>query len=708
MTARAQSIGQALGISPQQVEAVLKLLENGATIPFIARYRKEATGSLDEVRIAEIQSAYKRLEELDRRRAVVLQSIEEQGKLTPELRAAILAASTPTDLEDLYLPYRPKRKTRGTVAIERGLEPLARRLLEQPSINDLEALAQPFLNGEVPTVADALQGARDILAEWIGEDRQTRDCVRRHFERSAHISARVVKGKERQGAKYRDYFAWNEPLAQCPSHRILAMFRGENEGYLRLTIAPQDEGALSADLRQLWVKGSAAAAQQVQMAVEDAYKRLLQPAIETEFRHLAKQRADAEAIRVFADNLRQLLLAPPLGERRVLAIDPGFRTGCKVVVLDANGNLLEHTTIYPHEPQRQVSESRKTLVHLVEMFQVEAIAVGDGTAGRETMELLRHTPFERPVEFYLVSEAGASVYSASAVAREELPDYDVTVRGAVSIGRRLMDPLAELVKIDPKSIGVGQYQHDVNQTLLREALDRTVESCVNAVGVNLNTASKHLLSYVSGLGPALAQNIVTYRTKHGPFRSREELKKVPRLGAKAFEQCAGFLRIRNAENPLDNTGIHPERYALVAQMARDLGCSLNDLIADKNLRKSINLKRYISGDVGLPTLQDILRELDKPGLDPRGSATPFEFADVHHLEDLTPGMILPGIVTNITNFGVFVDIGLKISGLVHISQLSNRFVQSPADIVKLHQTVRVRVLEVDAERQRIALSMRDI
>ncbi len=708
MSAYAQSIGQALGIAPRQVEAVLRLLEGGATIPFIARYRKEATGSLDEVRIADIQSAFKRLQELDKRREAILQSIEEQGKLTPALRNALLAATTLTELEDLYLPYRPKRKTRATVAIERGLEPLARQILQEQHRTDIEALAQAFLTEEVPTVGEALQGARDIIAEWVSEDRRSRDRVRFHFEHSAVVAARVVKGKEAEGAKYRDYFTWTEPLAQCPSHRLLAMRRGEEEGFLRLLIAPEDEETVMADLERLWVKGAADAALQVQMAVRDAYKRLLQPSIETEFRHSSKERADAEAIRVFADNLRQLLLAPPLGERRILAIDPGFRTGCKVVVLDAAGQLLEHTTIYPHEPQRQQEESRKTLTHLVEVFQVEAIAVGNGTAGRETMDFLRDIAFARPVDIYQVNEAGASVYSASAVAREELPAEDVTVRGAVSIGRRLMDPLAELVKIDPKSIGVGQYQHDVNQTLLRESLDRTVESCVNAVGVNLNTASKHLLTYVSGLGPVLAQNIVNYRTEHGPFRSRSALKKVPRLGEKAFEQCAGFLRIRNGDHPLDNTAVHPERYGLVEQMARDLGCTVADLIAHRSLRQKINLKRYVGGDVGMPTLQDIMRELDKPGLDPRGKAQPFEFAAVRNIEDLAPGMVLPGIVTNITNFGVFVDIGVKASGLVHISQMADRFVRNPADVVRLHQQVRVRVLEVDLERQRVALSMRGI
>jgi len=708
MTTYAHRIGQGLSIAPRQVEAVLNLLEGGATIPFIARYRKEATGSLDEVQLAEIESSYRRLKELDKRREVILQSIEQQGKLTPELRANILNAATLTALEDLYLPYRPKRKTRATVAIERGLEPLAHRILSQPHLQELEQEAMPFLTDDVPTVADALQGARDIIAEWVSEDRHTRERVRHHFERSAQISSRVVKGKEEAGAKYRDYFAWSEPLARCPSHRLLAMRRGEAEGFLRLLIAPAEEEAVLADLERIWVKGAAEAARQVRMAVQDAYKRLLLPSIETEVRNLSKERADREAIRVFAENLRQLLLAPPLGERRVLAIDPGFRTGCKVAVLDANGNLLEHTTLYPHEPRRQKTESSLTLLHLVERFQIEAIAVGNGTAGRETVEFLQELTFSTPIDIYLVNEAGASVYSASAVAREELPDEDVTVRGAVSIGRRLQDPLAELVKIDPQSIGVGQYQHDVDRTLLRESLDRVVVSCVNTVGVNVNTASKHLLTYVSGLGPVLAQNIVKYRAENGPFRSRKDLRKVPRLGEKAFEQCAGFLRIREGDNPLDNTAVHPERYSLVEQMARDVGCTVADLIAHKSLRQRIDLKRYLGGDVGMPTLQDILRELDKPGLDPRGKARPVEFASVRSIEDLVPGMVLPGIVTNITNFGVFVDLGIKASGLVHISQLADKFVRNPADVVKMHQPVRVRVLEVDFKRQRVALSMRGL
>ncbi len=709
MSPYAQRIGQTLGIAAQQVEAVLRLLEDGATIPFIARYRKEATGSLDEVRLAEVQYAYARLRELDKRREAVLKSIEEQGKLTPSLQEAILKAETSTELEDLYLPYRPKRKTRATIAVERGLEPLARRLFEQRDAVPVDILARPFLKEEeVPTIEDALQGARDIVAEWISEDRRTRDRVRYHLARSAVISARVVKGKEVEGAKYRDYFAWSEPLSQCPSHRLLAMRRGEQEGFLRLRIAPEDEEALLQAIEQLWVKKSSEAGQQIQIAVRDAYRRLIHPSIETEFRNSSKERADAEAVEVFAQNLRQLLLAPPLGERRVLAIDPGFRTGCKVVVLDANGNLLEHTTIYPHEPQRQKEDSRKTLLHLVERFRIEAIGVGNGTAGRETMDFLRDIPFTPPVDIFLVNEAGASIYSASAVAREELPHEDVTVRGAVSIGRRLQDPLAELVKIDPKNIGVGQYQHDVDPKLLRERLEFTVTSCVNAVGVNLNTASSHLLTYVSGLGPILAQNITAYRAQNGPFRSREALKKVPRLGEKAFEQCAGFLRIRNGDHPLDNTAVHPERYALVEQMARDIGCTVKDLIAQKALRAKIDLRRYLSDDVGMPTLRDILSELDKPGLDPRGKAQPFEFAPVRSIEDLAPGMVLPGIVSNITNFGVFVDIGIKVNGLVHISQLADKFVRNPADVVRLNQRVRVRVVEIDLERQRIALSMRGV
>ncbi|MCB0527628.1 MAG: RNA-binding transcriptional accessory protein [Saprospiraceae bacterium] len=702
----AARIAPILNISAKKVEAVIHLLESGATIPFIARYRKEATGELDEVQIADIQDAWRRMQELDKRRETILQSIEEQGKLTPELRSAIESAATMTELEDLYLPYRPKRKTRASVAIERGLEPLAKRIFAQKD-REVETIAGQYINDEVPTIEEALQGARDIIAEWLNEDKKARDKVRRHFEKSAVIASRLVKGKEEAGKKYLDYFEWSEPLKNCPSHRLLAMRRGEEEGFLRVSIAPEEEVAVDA-LDAIYVVGYGESADQVRMAVKDSYKRLLQPSIETEFRNSSKEKADLEAIRVFAENLRQLLLSAPLGEKRVLGIDPGFRTGCKVVCLDANGNLLHNTTIYPHEPQRRTFESQAEIEHLTEHYGIDAISVGNGTAGRETMDFLRAIKFARPVEVFQVNEAGASIYSASEVAREEFPDQDVTVRGADSIGRRLMDPLAELVKIDPKSIGVGQYQHDVNQPLLKESLDRTVESCVNAVGINLNTASKHLLTYVSGLGPVLAQNIVTYRAENGPFGKRGDLKKVPRLGDKAFEQCAGFLRIREAKNPLDNTAVHPERYALVEDMASDLGCGVGDLIQDKALRSKVDLKKYVRDDVGLPTLQDILKELEKPGLDPRGAAKAFEFANVHTLEDLQPGMILPGIVTNITNFGAFVDIGVKDSGLVHVSQMADKFVRNPMEVVSLGQQVTVRVLEVDFARKRVALSMKGI
>lgn len=702
----AERIAPILQISAKNVKAVVALLDEGATVPFIARYRKEATGSLDEVQIGDIQTWLKKLQELDKRRESILQSIEEQGKLTPELRAKIEAAQSMTELEDLYLPYKPKRKTRATMAIEKGLEPLAKRLFQQRD-NDVEFLAQPFVNDQVPTVADALQGARDIIAEWISEDIKVRDKVRRHFEKGAVISSRVVKGKDDAAAKYRDYFQWDEPLKNCPSHRLLAMRRGEDEGFLRVGISPDEERVLP-DLDDMVIVGRSEAAREVQTALKDSYKRLLQPAIETEFRNISKEKADQEAIRVFTENLRQLLLSAPLGEKRVLGIDPGFRTGCKLVALDANGNLLRNTAIYPHEPQRQVFESTALIEDWVEKYQIDAISVGNGTAGRETMDFLRNIRFSRPVEVYQVNEAGASIYSAGEVAREEFPNEDITVRGAVSIGRRLMDPLAELVKIDPKSIGVGQYQHDVNQTHLKESLDRTVESCVNAVGINLNTASKHLLAYVSGLGPSLAQNIVTHRSENGPFKKRSELKKVARLGEKAFEQCAGFLRIRDAENPLDNTAVHPERYELVQRMAADLGCRVEDLIRDRAKRQGVDLKRYVSGDVGLPTLQDILKELEKPGLDPRGAAKPFEFGNVRSLEDLQVGMVLPGIVTNITAFGAFVDIGIKDSGLVHVSQLADKFVRNPSEVVSLNQQVTVRVVEIDYQRKRVALSMKGV
>lgn len=702
----ASRIAPVLNIPAHRVQAVIDLLEGGATIPFISRYRKEATGSLDEVQVGDIQDLLKKFKELDKRREAILESIEEQGKLTPELRKAIEAAQGMTELEDLYLPYKPKRKTRASVAIEKGLEPLAKRIFAQKD-REVEPLAAPYINDQVPSIAEALQGARDIIAEWVSEDKKARDKVRRHFEKDAFITSRLVKGKEEEAAKFRDYFDWSEPLKQCPSHRLLAMRRGEEEGFLRLSVSPEEEKAVT-DLDAMYVMGYGETAAEVRIAVKDAYKRLLQPSIETEYRNSSKEKADTEAIRVFTENLRQLLLSAPLGEKNVLGLDPGFRTGCKVVVLDRNGNLLKNDTIYPHEPQRQVFESQAQIEHFVEKYEIEAISVGNGTAGRETMDFLRKIKFQRPVEIFQVNEAGASIYSASEVAREEFPQHDVTVRGAVSIGRRLMDPLAELVKIDPKSIGVGQYQHDVHQTQLKDSLDRTVESCVNAVGINLNTASKHLLTYVSGLGPVLAQNIVQYRAENGPFSRRNDLKKVPRLGDKAFEQCAGFLRIREAKNPLDNTAVHPERYAIVETMADDLNCKVADLIKSKELRGKIELKKYVKGDVGLPTLMDIMKELEKPGLDPRGSAKAFEFANVHSLDDLHPGMVLPGIVTNITNFGAFVDIGVKESGMVHISQMADKFVRDPMAIVSLGQQVMVRVLEVDFQRKRVALSMKGL
>jgi uncharacterized protein len=703
----ARSIAEEMDIPLWKVENTLKLLAEGATIPFIARYRKEAVGSLDELRIAEIQRWAKKMEELEKRRASILQSIEEQGKLTPELRARIEAARDMNSLEDLYLPYKRKRKTRASTAKEQGLEPLAKAIYEQRR-GDVQTLAAGFLNEQVADVAAALQGARDIIAEWIHEDEATRQRLRRHFERGAMFRAKVARGKEVEGAKYRDYFDFEEPLKKCPSHRLLAILRGEEEGFLRVSIAPQDEEMALTDLARIHVRGQGAASDEVAAALRDSYQRLLAPGMETAFRAMAKEKADDEAIRVFSENLRQLLLAPPLGQYRIMGIDPGFRTGCKVVCLDESGNLLHHDVIYPHPPQSDLAGAREALPRLQRRFHIEAIAVGNGTAGRETLAFCRQLPFERPVQVFMVNEAGASIYSASEVAREEFPDQDITVRGAVSIARRLMDPLAELVKIDPKSIGVGQYQHDVNQVRLRESLDRTVEHCVNRVGVNLNTASKHLLAYVSGLGPALAGGIVAYRREHGPFAARDELKKVPRLGEKAFEQCAGFLRIPQARHPLDNTGVHPERYALVERMARDLGCSLQDLIRDDALRARIQLKRYIDKDVGAPTLEDILRELAKPGLDPRGQAKTFEFANVSGIDDIQEGMTLPGIVENITNFGVFIDIGIKESGLAHLSQLSDSFVKNPADVVSLGQEVMVRVVGVDRQRSRIQLSLKGL
>ncbi len=699
-------VSEALELPVHKVERTIQLLEEGATIPFIARYRKEMTGSLDEVAIADIHQELKRVKELDKRRETILKTIEEQGKLTDALRERIGQCWDGTELEDIYLPYKPKRKTRATMAREKGLEPLATALFRQES-GSVDRLVGPFLNDQVADAEAALQGARDIIAEWVSEDEAARMHVRHAFSGGAVLTCRVARGKEAEAAKYRDYFEYAERLKDCPSHRLLAMRRGEEEGLLRVSIAPDAETVLYR-LEKNFVKGRGESADQVRQAVTDSYERLLAPSIETEYRNLAKEKADEESIRVFVENLRQLLLTAPLGQKKVLSIDPGFRTGCKLAVLNQNGDFLQHTTIYPHPPQHASDAARRTLLDWVDRFEVEAIAIGNGTAGRETFDFCTQIPFPRPVSLFLVNEAGASIYSASEVAREEFPDQDVTVRGAVSIGRRLMDPLAELVKIDPKSIGVGQYQHDVNQTRLKESLDRTVESCVNQVGVNLNTASKHLLTYVSGLGPSLAQHIVSYRRENGPFHSRLQLRKVPRMGDKSFEQCAGFLRIREGEHPLDNTAVHPESYHVVESMARDQGVTVADLIRDRTLRNNIDLSRYVTEKTGMPTLTDILKELDKPGLDPRGEAKPVEFGNVRSMEDLREGMVLPGIVTNITNFGAFVDIGVKQDGLVHVSQLANRFVRNPAEVVKLNQQVRVRVVEVDLSRKRIHLSMKEV
>ena len=698
-------ISRALALPERGVSAVLTLLSDGATIPFIARYRKEASGNLDEVQLAAIDREKKRLDDLIKRREYILATIDEQGKLTDKLRREIEDCWDETRLEDLYLPYKRKRKTRAEAARQRGLEPLADWLWKQER-GDVAAQARRFLNDEVADTEAALAGARDIIAERINEDEAARNRVRKHFRRSATISAKPARGKKEEADKYRDYFDFSEPLSKAPSHRVLALLRGESEGLLSLTVRPDEEATLH-ELERHYLYNDGPAAREVRAALRDGYQRLLAPSIETEFRKEAKERADRDAIDVFVNNLRQLLLAPPLGKKRVLGIDPGFRTGCKVVAIDANGTLLGNTTIYPHPPQNKTLEAAETLRAFAQRHQLEVAAIGNGTAGRETLDFCRGVDFGRKLDLFLVDESGASIYSASDVAREEFPDQDVTVRGSVSIARRLLDPLAELVKLDPKNIGVGQYQHDVNQTLLKEELDRTVESCVNSVGINLNTASKHLLTYVSGLGPALAGNIVTYRSEHGPFRARRELKKVARLGEKSYEQAAGFLRIPGAKNPLDNTAVHPERYALVERMAGDLGVRVEDLIQRAELRKKIDLRRYVrEGEVGLPTLKDILAELAKPGLDPRGEAQTFEFGKVRTIEDLREGMTLPGIVTNVTNFGAFVDIGIKENGLVHISQLADRYVSNPADVVSLRQQVRVRVLSVDRERKRIQLSMK--
>ena len=705
-----QMIATALKLPVHRVENTLKLLQGGATIPFISRYRKEATGGLDEVQIGDIHTRYEKLCELAKRKETVLSTIEEQGKLTDTLRERISNCWDATELEDIYLPFKPKRKTRAEAARQKGLEPLAMLLLMQRE-NNLSARVRQFVKGDVKDEEDALKGARDIIAEQVNEDERARNLIRNQFNRQAMITSKVVKGKEKEEAalKYRDYFDFSEPLKKCTSHRLLAIRRGEAEGILKVSITPDDESVCTERLERQYVHGNGECSAQVAEAVNDAYKRLLKPAIETEFSALSKEKADEEAIRVFAENLRQLLLAPPLGQKRTMGIDPGYRTGCKVVCLDAQGTLLHNEAIYPHPPKSETALAGRKLVKLVEQYKIEAIAIGNGTASRETERFVTSQRYDREVQVFVVSEDGASIYSASKIARDEFPEYDVTVRAAVSIGRRLMDPLAELVKIDAKSIGVGQYQHDVDQSKLKASLDQTVESCVNLVGVNVNTASKHLLTYVSGLGPTLAQNIVDYRTENGAFHSRKELLKVPRMGAKAFEQCAGFLRIPQADNPLDNSAVHPESYAIVEKMAKDLKCSVADLIKNKELRSQIDIKNYVTDTVGLPTLTDILQELDKPGRDPRQKIQVFEFdKNVQTIDDLREGMELPGIINNITNFGCFVDIGIKENGLVHISQLADKFVSDPTTVVSMHQHVRVRVLSIDHERKRIQLTMKGL
>ncbi|WP_305982860.1 Tex family protein [Roseivirga thermotolerans] len=705
--AYAPLIAQELNITSRQVEATIKLLEEGGTVPFIARYRKEVTGSLDEVQISAVRDRLQQLKDLDKRRDAILKSVEEQGKLTPELEEKIRAAQTMAALEDIYLPYKPKRKTRASMAREKGLEPLANLLLKQQPV-DVETEAAAYVNEEkgVKDIDEALQGARDIIAETINENAEAREKMRKYFQQNAIIRSRVYTGKEEEGQKYKDYFEWEEPLKDAPSHRVLAMRRGEAELFLMLDILPPEEEAITI-LEKQFVEANNSAAEQVKLAIKDCYKRLLSPSMETEMRMLSKKKADEEAIEVFAKNLHKLLMAAPLGSKRVLAIDPGFRTGCKVVCLDAQGKLLHYEAIFPNEPQKRVAESGAVIKHLVDQFAIEAIAIGNGTASRETEDFVKSLGLPKHVLQVMVNESGASIYSASEIARNEFPDHDVTVRGAVSIGRRLMDPLAELVKIDPKSIGVGQYQHDVDQTALKKSLDDVVMSCVNAVGVEVNTASEQLLTYVAGLGPQLARNIVEYRNQNGPFKNREAIKNVQRLGEKAFEQAAGFLRIKGATNPLDDSAVHPEAYTIVSQMARDLNCEVTDLIKDASLRQKVDLKKYVSDTVGLPTLKDIMAELAKPGRDPREQFEVFSFADgVNHIEDLKVGMRIPGIVTNVTNFGAFVDVGVHQDGLVHISQLADQYVSNPADVVAVQQKVMVTVTEVDVARKRISLSMK--
>ncbi len=707
MTSYSILISEQLHIPEKQVKSTLSLLESGATIPFISRYRKEMTGGLDEVQIGNVQDALERFQTLAARKEFIRSTIDKLGKLTDELAQRLAHSWDADEIEDIYLPFKTKRTTRAETARKNGLEPLAKILAAQ-NRTSLEGVADAYLNEQVKTEKDALQGARDILAEWVSEQEGVRNRVRRAF-RQAYISATVVAGKAEEGSRYANYFTFKEKLARCQSHRLLAVLRGEEEGFLRISVDLADEEACFDSILRIFFKRDNVCWQHVRMAVQDAFKRLLKPAMASEALRDNKRRADEEAIRVFAANLRQLLLAPPLGECRVLGIDPGFRTGCKVVCLDAQGNLLHNETIYPHPPKNEKRQAELKIQHMVEAYAIDAISIGNGTAGRETERFITNIRYSRPVKVFVVSEDGASIYSASALARAEFPQYDVTVRGAVSIGRRLMDPLAELVKIDPKSIGVGQYQHDVDQSLLKKSLDQTVESCVNLVGVNVNTASKELLTYISGLGPSLATNVVNYRIENGPFKSRKELKRVPRLGDKAYEQCAGFLRIPESDNPLDNSAVHPESYAVVQQMANDLDCSVKELIRNKKLRQQLHLENYVSNKIGMPTLQDIMKELDKPGRDPRNEIEEFSFdAALQTIDDLQVGSILPGIVTNITNFGCFVDLGIKENGLVHVSELSDSFVSNPADVVSIHQHVQVRVLQVDKEKKRIQLSMKGI
>lgn len=700
-------IARNLNIKDTQVLNTIKLFDEGATVPFISRYRKERTGSLDEVQIQQIKEQNEKFSELEKRKETILKTIGEQEKLSPELKSQIENCFDTVELEDIYLPYKPKRRTKATIAREKGLEGLAKIIMKQME-RDPEFRANSFLNEDVKSTEKALAGARDIIAEWINENQKARNIVRRGFETGAIISSKIIKGKEDAAVKYSDYYDWNEPLQKCPSHRLLAMRRGENESFLRVSITSDDEQTLE-NLNRFFVRGDNKSSEQILLAVKDSLKRLIQPSIETEFANLSKEKADDEAIKVFAENLRQLLLAPPLGQKRTLAIDPGYRSGCKIVCLDEQGNLLHNENIYPHKPQEERKMAAKKLSSMVEMYKIDAIAIGNGTASRETEAFVKKLHFNREIRVYVVSEDGASVYSASSVARQEFPQYDVTVRGAVSIGRRLMDPLAELVKIDPKSIGVGQYQHDIDERKLKISLDSVVELSVNSVGVNLNTASKHLLTYVSGLGPQLAENITNFRKEFGAFQSRNELKKVPRMGIKAFEQAAGFLRIPDAKNPLDNSGVHPESYKTVQKIAGDLKCEITDLIRNEKLISTIDFNKYVTNKVGLPTLNDIKDELLKPGRDPRKPIKVFEFAPgILNIEHLQVGMELPGIVNNITKFGAFVDVGIKESGLIHVSEMADRFISDPNEIVKLHQHIKVRVKEVDIPRKRIQLSLKGV